>query len=323
MQWRTELHIAEKYPFLTHTHKILTLGSCFADAIGKKLAENKWQVAINPFGTIYNPVSIFRLLRFCAGVELPQSKFCVENPEKIWFHYDFHSALRAETQETLWQNIREKVSQTAQFFANTSIILLTFGTAWAYETAEKHLVANCHKMPASLFQKRLLSVEEILTDFEQSVSILQGKKVILTISPVRHLKDTLPLNSVSKAVLRLACHYLQEKYENVHYFPAFELVMDDLRDYRFYTDDLLHVTPQAENYIWRKFQETFMPTETQKMLAEWQKISQKIQHKPFNPKGEAHQKFLKNLLQELQAMQKNLDVSKEIAEVQRQIQNFV
>lgn len=321
MQWRTELHITEKYPFISHTNQILTLGSCFADAIGKKLAENKWQTAINPFGTIYNPISILRLLRFCTGLELPQKKLCVQNPEKIWLHYDFHSVLRGENQENLWQNIREKVSQITQFYSNSSAIMLTLGTAWVYEN-KGHIVANCHKMPACCFQKRLLTVEEICSDFEQTFPILQDKTLILTISPVRHLKDTLPLNSVSKSVLRLACHYLQERYENVYYFPAFELVIDDLRDYRFYTDDLLHITPQAENYIWQKFQEAFLPAETQKILAKWQKILQKVQHKPFNPKSEAHQKFLKNLLQELQAMQKNFDVSEEIAEVQRQIENF-
>ncbi len=322
MQWRTELHITEKYPFISHTNQIVTLGSCFADAIGKKLAENKWQTAINPFGTIYNPTAILRLLRFCTGLELPQKKLCVQNPEKIWLNYDFHSTLQGENQENLWQNIREKVSKIAQFYANSSVIVLTLGTAWVYEN-EGHIVANCHKMPASCFRKRLLTVEEICLDFEQTFPILQDKTLILTISPVRHLKDTLPLNSVSKSVLRLACHYLQERYENVYYFPAFELVMDDLRDYRFYTDDLLHITPQAENYIWQKFQEAFLPAKTQKILAEWQKILQKINHKPFNPKTEAHQKFLKNLLQELQAMQKNFDVSEEIAQVQRQIENFM
>ncbi|MCS6795771.1 MAG: GSCFA domain-containing protein [Raineya sp.] len=321
MQWHTELHITEKIPFLTHAHKIFTLGSCFAEAMGKKLAENKWQVAINPFGTIYNPLAIFRILRFCGGTEVPQKKFCVQNPEKIWLHYDFHSLLRAETQEILWENIRQKTTEMARFFAKNPVLILTLGTAWVYEI-ENHSVANCHKMPASCFQKRLLSVEEILQDFEYTYPILQEKIIIFTVSPVRHLKDTLPLNSVSKAVLRLACHYLQAKYVNVYYFPAFELVIDDLRDYRFYTDDLLHITPQAENYIWQKFQESYLPTETQKIVESWSKIQRKLQHKPFNPTSEAHQNFLKNLLQELQDMQKYFDVSQEIQEVRSQIQNF-
>lgn len=322
MEWRTELHITEKRTFLTHTEKVFSVGSCFAEAIGKRLAENKWDIAVNPFGTIYNPISIFRLIRFCSQLESPQEKFCLKNTENIWLHYDFHSVLRADSKEELWQVIAEKILQMRQFFQQSSVLLLTLGTAFVYEV-QGHIVANCHKMPASTFQSRLLTVEDILKDFEKTSPAMQEKKIILTVSPVRHLRNNLPLNSVSKAILRLACHYLQEKYSNIFYFPAFEIVIDDLRDYRFYAEDLLHITTQAENYIWQKFVEKFMPIQTQQLIEKWQKILQKLKHKPFNPQSDAHQKFLQSTLQELRSFSSFFDVHQEETLLQSQLMLFL
>jgi len=170
-------------------------------------------------------------------------------------------------------------------------------------------------MPASLFCKRLLCVDEILQDFEHLKAVLSEKKIILTVSPVRHLKDTLPLNAVSKSVLRLACHYLQEKCENVYYFPAFELINDDLRDYRFYAEDMLHVNSQGEGYIWSKFVQACLDAKSQELIEKWQKISARLAHQFFNKQTPAYQEFLQNTLKDLEWIASEIDVSKEIAYV--------
>ena len=216
--------------------------------------------------------------------------------------------------ESKLEKLKEEVGECLE---KTDSLLLTFGTAWVYEFLHTgKIVANCHKLPSSRFRKRLLSVEEI----DASVSKLQKTrsaqtKVILTVSPIRHLKDTVPLNAVGKSILRLACHQLTENSEEFHYFPSYEIMLDDLRDYRFYEPDMIHPSETAINYIWEAFVKTYFDSETQDFLLEWQKIKSSLSHKAFQPNSDSHQKFLKNLLGKLEYLSSKIDVSEEIRKV--------
>ncbi|MCU0436930.1 MAG: GSCFA domain-containing protein [Raineya sp.] len=318
--FRTELKISEKKSFITHQTPVFSVGSCFAEVMGSKLESYKFQVLYNPFGTIFSSLSIFKIFKLTLNQDKLWEEGFLKNNDHIWFHYDFHSDIKSLELETLKQTIQDKIDEAQKFIAHSEIIIITLGTAWVYKhIASNQYVANCHKVPQHQFEKVLLSVDEICQDYNQIAPLLKNKKIILTVSPVRHIKDTLPLNSVSKSVLRLACHYLQEKYENIIYFPAYEIVNDDLRDYRFYTEDMLHITPQAENYIWGKFMESMMPELTLSIVNQWNYIQKKLNHKPYNPASESHQKFLKQTLKDLEQMQNYMNLENEIKLVKEQI----
>jgi len=318
--FRTELQIAEKYNLISHQDSIFSMGSCFAEAMGSKLENYKLSVLYNPFGTIFNPLAIFKLFRLIYTQKTIEKEGFTQNSEGIWHHYDFHSDLRATSQESLGEIIKTQIDAATRFLEKSNIVIITLGTAWVYKyLSNSQTVANCHKASREKFEKKLLSVEEICKQYELIAPFFESKKIILTVSPVRHIKDTLPLNAVSKSVLRLACHYLQERYDNIIYFPAYEIIHDDLRDYRFYTEDMLHVTPQAENYIWNKFVEAFMSQPTIRILKEWEHILKRIHHKAFNLQSPNHQKFLKQLLKDLEKMQDYFDVENEIKLVTKDI----
>jgi GSCFA family len=318
--FRTELKISEKKSFITHQTPVFSVGSCFAEVMGSKLENYKFSVLCNPFGTIFSPLSIFKIFKLTLNQDKLWEEGFLKNNDHIWFHYDFHSDIKSLELETLKQTIQDKIDEAQKFVAHSEIIIITLGTAWVYKhIASNQYVANCHKVPQHQFEKVLLSVDEVCQDYDKIASFLENKQIILTVSPVRHIKDTLSLNSVSKSVLRLACHYLQEKYENIIYFPAYEIVNDDLRDYRFYTEDMLHITAQAENYIWEKFTDAFMPESTLSVMNQWNYIQKKLNHKPYNPASESHQKFLKQTLKDLEQMQNYMNLENEIKLVKEQI----
>jgi hypothetical protein len=317
--FRTEL-ITSPYPQkIKLQNQLLLIGSCFSDNIGKILEINKFKVLINPFGVIYNPISIFSVLeKSLQKKELEASTF-VQHQE-IWHNYHFHSEVSALTMNDLQIKTVEKLNRVGEWLGATSCLMLTLGTAFAYRLKENgEIVANCHKIPAQYFDKELLTSQQIVAGFENLYQILpKNTAIILTVSPVRHLKETLPLNSVSKAVLRIACHELTEKFENVSYFPAFEYVIDDLRDYRFYEADMLHPTTQAIDYVFAKFAETYFDKPTQAFVEKWKKIYKSLQHHAFYPETKAHQQFLGNLLQQLMTI-REIDVSQEIELVKQQM----
>lgn len=315
MSFRTEIKLSPYEWSINHQDKIFSIGSCFAEAMGKRFSESKFQVS-TPFGTIFNPISIFRLLRISSQIEKIDEHLFIKNHEEIAYHYDFHSSWRNYEVDSLRTDIEEKLSAISRFLQESEYLLITLGTAWVYElSARQRIVANCHKMPATIFNKRLLSVEEIIEDFEKLQSCVSSKKIIFTVSPVRHLKDTLPLNTVSKSVLRLACHYLQEKYANVYYFPAFELINDDLRDYRFYTEDMLHINSQGEQYIWDKFVESSISPKSREIIAKWKKIKNHLGHQFFNKQTPLYREFLQKVLADIESLSTEINVSEEMAKL--------
>lgn len=302
--------------------KILTIGSCFADVVGTQLKEHKIETLINPFGTLFNPVSACQLLTQAIQQTKPSDKW-VQN-QGIWHHYDFHSSFSSPYKSQLEQQIENSLRLTHTFLQKADYILLTLGTAYVYELKETHtIVANCHKEPAKNFTRYLLTNEQINLAFEQMhraiTEIRPTVKFILTVSPVRHTKDTLPLNQVSKSILRVSTHQLTQQFDNVCYFPAYELLIDDLRDYRFYKADMIHPSEVAEEYIWDKFIATYLNKDAKEFIEAWQSIRKALMHKPFHAHTAAHQQFLKTVLQKLEVLTTQVDVQTEMDSIRKQI----
>ncbi|GAB3202294.1 hypothetical protein ABID22_002623 [Pontibacter aydingkolensis] len=323
--FRTEVTIAKSGLNLTLQDKVMTIGSCFAEVIGSKLQQHKVDVLTNPFGTIFNPVSVCRLLEAALGVKYNFEEHLVQH-NGIWYAYDLHSSISSPDKEKLLQQIEERLQLTSQYLQNSSLLILTLGTAVAYQlTQTSNIVANCHKLPAKNFNRTLLNLQDTQLYFEKTLDYLKSinpaLKVLFTVSPVRHVKETLPINSVSKSALRLLCHNLQERQQDVLYFPAFEIMMDDLRDYRYYKDDMLHPTTLAENYIWDKFVKAYYDEHFQEFTGEWEKISRALAHRPFHPESDSHQAFLKNtdvLLKQF-SEKYNIDVTQEQQTLRQQL----
>ena len=302
---------------------VFTIGSCFADAIGSRLSDSKFNVCVNPFGTTYNPASIHKNILYALKNQLP-AEYSYLTRDDIHLNYDFHSDFSALDKTALTNSISNTIGTSHYSLKAANRILITYGTAWIYERKESgELVNNCHKIPAHNFSKRLLTENEIVESFNmlyrEAKKFNSSLRFILTVSPVRHLKDTLELNSVSKAVLRSACYAISTQLQEVEYFPAFEMMMDDLRDYRFYKSDMLHPTEEAEDYIWEKFMNTYFDREAIEFVGEWKSIRSSLYHKPFHPQSQAHQKFLQQTLVKLVELKSKINVDSEIATVQSQI----
>ena len=324
MEFRTHFHIPASSSKITHKSSVFSIGSCFSTMLGEKLHERKFNVLNNPFGTIFNPISIFMLLsRALKGTRLDED-MAFEFQERF-FHFSMHSSISAPQQQDLWAKIEAGLLQTRQFLTRSSHIFITFGTAHIYQLKRNgKFVANCHKQPQGLFNKRLLELDEIKASFKEFHTLLEKEnpdaEIILTVSPVRHTKDGIPENQLSKSLLRVLCHQLDQLYPNVSYFPSYELMMDDLRDYRFYKEDMVHPTKQAEDYIWVLFKKSYMGKATQDTVRNIDGILNSLGHKPFNATGTAYRRFLQNLLQEMERMQEEFDFSKEISDVKQKLE---
>ncbi len=321
--FRTELKLEVSPVKINLKDKILTAGSCFSDSIGRQLKASKFNTLANPFGVSYNPHSIHKVLRYALHNQVVPDHTYFTNQELV-ANYDFHSSFSAMKKSEVEKTIKEVIGATHYFLKDASWIFITYGSAWVYERNDTgEIVSNCHKMPASGFTKTLLSQKKVLESFDEVYRDLKvfnpTAKIILTVSPVRHIKDTLPLNSVSKSVLRLACQTITETYANVFYFPSYEIMLDDLRDYRFYESDMIHPTEEAEEYIWNKFAACYFDNVTTEFIKQWKPIYTALQHKSFHEGTSAHQGFLNKTLTRLQELSKTVNVDKEIASLKAQI----
>lgn len=303
---------------ISHHEKILLIGSCFANNIGSKLQKYKFQADINPFGILYNPISIAQNLLSAAYMQ-------EADPEKIvqgngrFFHYDFHSEISGSSEMECLQKAHKSIQNTHGLLDQLDYLFISLGTAWAYELKGLgSVVANCHKLPANNFKKVLLKQDQIEKKLTTLIETFQTKypdlKIIFTLSPVRHVKDGLHENQVSKSILMLVVHSLTQQYSTCSYFPSYEIMMDDLRDYRYYADDLIHPSKLALDYIWKYFSETYFSIATFQLVDEIHKINRDLSHKAFHPKTEEHQKFLQKLEGRIKRLSRkhNLDFSKEI-----------
>ncbi|WP_080056819.1 GSCFA domain-containing protein [Spirosoma aerolatum] len=308
--------------------RIVTMGSCFAEAIGSRLAEHKLNVLNNPFGTLFNPVSMAKLLTMALYGNIPDENRYVER-DGVWFHYDFHSSLWALSQGELRTKLMGSLKTTAEAIQKADFLLLTLGSAVVYRHIETgKVVANCHKMPGQLFEKYLYQIDHLRDDMARLLKTLHkanpALKVVLTVSPVRHTRDTLPLNNVSKSILRVIAHELTVWNNWIVYFPAYELMMDDLRDYRFYEADLIHPNAQAQAYIFQKFVDSAFDTELRHFVNEWAQVSKSLAHRPlYGETSPAHQAFLRTLQSQLETLSNRIDVSAELADVRGRLEKCI
>ena len=328
MQFHTEFS-PEALPYrIGLTSRIVTLGSCFADVMGQRLMDHKLTVLNNPFGTIFNPVSIAKLVIMALYGTTPDENRYVER-DGIWFHYDFHSSLWATSQNELRDKLMASLSRMADAIHNADFLLLTLGSAVVYRHIETgKVVANCHKMPGSLFEKYLYNIDHLRDDLTRLLKMVHKAnpklKVLLTVSPVRHVRDTLLLNGTSKSTLRVIAHELTVWNNWIAYFPAFELMMDDLRDYRFYEADLIHPNAQAHDYIFEKFAESSFDSDLRNTIAEWTQIRKSLAHRPlYGDTSPAHRQFLSKLLVQLEAISYRIDVSTELGDVRSRLEKCV
>ena len=299
---------------IDYNSNILLIGSCFVENIGKKLEYFKFQSLQNPFGILFHPKAIENLILSAVNEkEYTEADIFFNNEQ--WHCFDAHSKLSNPSREALLIQLNTQVNLTAQQLNNSTHIVITLGTAWVYRSkSTKEIVANCHKIPQKKFTKELLSIDDISTSIETIVRLIKSvnseASIIFTVSPVRHIKDGFIENTQSKAHLISAIHqFINQKSSIVNrqsfYFPSYEIMMDELRDYRFYKEDMIHPNKIAVNYIWNRFYEVWMSSKANKTMEEVDVIQKGLQHKPFNPNSEAHQKFLSNLKEkQIQLQQK-------------------
>jgi len=305
-------HLAYNFPpfpkQIDYKDKLLLIGSCFTENMYEKLMRHKFQCLQNPHGILFNPVSIKDAIKaYTNNIQYTENQLVYLNEAyHSWAH---HSRFSHPNPAISIEMINAAVSQARDFLQQAKWVLLTFGSAWGYELKSSgNIVANCHKAPAEYFKRRLLSLQETNDLVSEIIQLLKGfnpeLNIILTISPVRHLREGFVENNRSKATLIHAVHAAVEKFSDVFYFPSYELVIDDLRDYRFYAEDMVHPNYQATAYVWEKFVASFISENSQKYMKEIEKLVFAKNHRAFNPNSEAHQKFLSSHLQKTTHLEK-------------------
>ena len=292
----TQIDIPHSAVEITYNDRILTLGSCFAENIGTKLQEAFFLTFINPFGVMYNPMSVAQGIRHL----LSEKEFTAADlfqSGSLWNSLAHSSTFSAVTADEALQKINSRLQAARYFLHETNVMMITLGTAWVFELVDtRKIVSNCHKLPASRFTRRRLSVDEIINEFTEVFGLLRnsypGLKFIFTVSPIRHWKDGAHENTVSKSTLHLAVDALEKQFDFVHYFPAYEIMMDELRDYRFYASDMLHPSDVAVDYIWQRFGDTYFSSETLNLKKELERLRADLNHRPLHPETEEYRLFL-------------------------------
>ena len=283
---------------IDYNSKLLMLGSCFSENIGTKLNHFKFQATQNPFGILFHPKAIEKLITNSINKKKYLSEDLIFQNE-IWHSFDAHSSVSSVNEKVILNTLNTAILDTNKKLKEASHIIITLGTSWVYRFIETDtIVANCHKIPQKKFLKELLTVAEITAILEAIIVLLKSVnteiQLTFTVSPVRHLKDGFSENTQSKAHLIAALHTILPE-QNVSYFPSYEIMMDELRDYRFYAEDMIHPNKTAINYIWEKFADTYFSEETKSTMAEVDAIQKGILHRPFHENSEQHQQFLKKL----------------------------
>jgi hypothetical protein len=295
MKFSTEIEIEPCQRKITYADKIMLLGSCFAENIEKKLARSKFRTDVNPMGIVYNPASLLNCFELLDKNKV-FTKTDLFEENGIWKSFYHHSRFSHPDIDVTLNNINSKIQSSTEFLKKTDHIFLTLGTAWVYEHIERSiLVSNCHKVASSNFRHKLLSVDDTTVYLKSIVLLIKkinpGTSITITLSPVRHLKDGTHNNQISKSTLLLAIHNLQQEFPDIFYFPAYEILLDELRDYRYYADDMIHPSNMAVEYIWQKFTETFMSQESILLVKEIENITQATQHRPLFRESQEFSKF--------------------------------
>jgi hypothetical protein len=325
MKFSSEFDIKKLQEPINHQNNLFLIGSCFTENIGEKLKRHKFKVLENPNGILFNPISVAEAVTDCIENNQVDENALFELNEG-WHSWKHHSRFSGLNPQEALSKINDSVNEAHEYLKRASHIMITLGSAWIYTLTDKaanarpgSVAANNHKAPSDWFNRRLLSIEEVLSSLDNMIHRLfffnPGLKIIFTISPVRHLREGVVENNRSKAVLIHAVHHLVDKFEKLYYFPAYELVIDDLRDYRFYAEDLVHPNYHATQYVWEKFVDATMDERTKKLMEDIHSINLAFKHKPFNASSRQHASFLRSYLEKtskLKELHPYLDFEKEI-----------
>jgi len=315
MKFRTALHLKEikkSNNLISYKSKIGLIGSCFVENIGTKLEYFKFNNWLNPYGILFNPLAIERALHDIVN----QKEYLISDlifTNEHWHSLQHHSNYSSLESADILNKINSTIKATYLDLQTTSHLIITLGTAWVYHHIKTdEPVANCHKIPQTAFNKRLLSTVEISQSLQNSIDLVRKInpkiEVIISLSPVRHLKDGMLANSQSKARL-LNGIYTATEIENTSYFPAYEIMIDELRDYRFYTKDMLHPNETSIDYIWKIFKEVWIDSSSFDIMKDVNQIQSALQHKAFSPNSEEHQAFLKKITSKQTVLKTKYNIS--------------
>lgn len=280
---------------LDHSSPILLMGSCFSDYMGVRLRRLKFNAVHNPFGVLYNPASIASSIKFLLQTNEPD--FLIEKYNELWFSFSHHTSFSSTSKKQLKEKIRQSWQQAQTQLKGAKFLFLTFGTAFVYYLKQSgQLVANCHKLPSAQFKRKMLGTAEIVDVMKKMILSLQSANpdlnIVFTVSPIRHLKDGAIENMRSKSSLILAIKELEKEFKNTSYFPSYEFFMDELRDYRFYADDMLHPAPKAVDMLWDKFIASYCSISAAQLIKKIDSIAKSIEHRAMHPDTEAYSNFL-------------------------------
>lgn len=300
MNFHTQIPLhAQQFNQIDYSAKIMLLGSCFSENIATKLSYFKFQNSVNPFGILFHPRAIETFITHVIN-EKEYSENDIFSHNELWQSFDAHSRLSHQSKSQLLEDLNSAIRLSHQQLQNATHIILTFGTSWIYRYIETDVyVANCHKIPQKKFLKELFSVSQITESLEAINALIQSVNptatIINTVSPVRHLKDGFVENTISKSHLISAIHKLVKSKDHQFYFPSYELMMDELRDYRFYNADMVHPNEIAILHIWERFKTVWVAEEVHELIKEIDTIQKGLAHKPFHPNSDAHRAFLQQL----------------------------
>jgi len=295
MKFRTEIPVQPSNLKVLHSDKIMMKGSCFAENMASKFMNAGFSIDLNPFGIAYNPLSLSHNLNRLLDNK-PYTKDELFKDKDIYHSFSHHSRFSGTDPNEVLTKINSRLVLSSTFLRTTNLLIITFGTAYVYRLQSNGgVVSNCHKIPAKFFSYKCLTIEEITREWNDLIVRLQkinpSLKILFTVSPIRHWKDGAHENQLSKAILLLSIDELLRNHSFCFYFPAYEILLDDLRDYRFYSEDMLHPSSQAIDYVWGKFSETYFDNETIKKAYEFEKIQKSLNHIPLQPESEAYRQF--------------------------------
>lgn len=304
-RFRTEIQVPKPPIRIGYNNRMVFMGSCFAETIGERFKDSRFLTNINPFGIIYNPVSIAQSLETLMDpVNVTNKELTFQNG--LWHSFNYHGKFSSPDIDIALAQMNKSIKEGSAFLKNTDYLFITFGTSHVYELNETgQVVANCHKFPTTEFTRYRLETDEIVEQYKNIIVKLlvynPTLNIVFTVSPVRHWKDGAHGNQLSKSVLLLAIDQLEQLFDHVTYFPSYELVLDDLRDYRFYADDLLHPNALASEYIWEKIQ-TWFTDITIQFCKETKQLKKARNHRPLFPDSSEYSIFVENMIKKVDSL---------------------
>lgn len=305
MEFRTEIQVPREKKAIDYHSKVVLFGSCFVENMGRNFDHFKFENLSNPYGILFHPKAIEKAISECINCKEYSQRDLYYNTDH-WLSFNHHSKFSSDRLDEILMQINTNIKLANKALKEASHVFITLGTAWVYRFEETHkIVANCHKIPQKKFQKSLLSIKQINESLVKIISNIKNinpdATILFTVSPIRHLKDGFVENSQSKAHLHTAIQEVVDR-ENIFYFPSFEIMMDDLRDYRFYKNDWLHPSETALKYIWEKFKHAWIDEKAFLLMHEIDSIQKSMEHKPFRKDSPQHRQFLLQLNKKMESV---------------------